>query len=104
MKSELKFGLNVVLLLIAAFVFNIVAHDYGHIYSSWSIGYAIKENLHWIQDTWSLHIVIIAIVTAILVLFRIKSGINLWECATKIMWLTFLVIIIVHLAGIYWGW
>lgn len=103
MKSELKFGLYVLLLLIAVLFFDIITFDGYRYATNWPIGAVIEANYRFIQAAWSFHIVVIAITTTVLVLFRLKKKVNLWEFATKVMWLTFLGIIVIHLGGIFTG-
>ena len=103
MKSELKFGLNVVLLLIVVLLFDIITFDEYRYSGNWSTGMIIEENYHFIQNAWSFHVVVIAILTIALVLCRIKKEVNLWEFATKIMWLTFLGVMVIHLGGVFTG-
>ena len=103
MKSELKFGLYVVLLLIAVLLFDIMTFDDYQYATNWPIGKVIERNYQFIQAAWSFHIVVIAIITTVLVLFQLKKKANLWEFAIKVMWLAFLGIMVIHLGGIFTG-
>lgn len=96
MKPEVKFGINVALLIVSVFLFNIVSCDYNILDNSRPFSYYVKSNLGHIQSNWMEQIFVIAIITIIVILICLKKKYNLWDVATKAMWLSFVGIVVTY--------
>ena len=99
LKPETKFGLYAALLIVTAFVFNILFFDYNIGNARTPIGYYFREHFDRIQFLCGIKLFIVAGITTGITLVNLKKRKDLWSLATKVMWLSFILLELIYFFG-----